>query len=199
MKNQINNHTWIDLGLPSGTKWATCNVGATSPEKYGNYYAWGETTTKDYYGWDTYKYVKNNVLTKYCSKKNYGYDDITDKLTTLEATDDAATANCGNEWRTPTSAEWKELIDNCTWNWTTLKGVKGYEVKGQNGNTIFLPAAGCRCYDYSYSAGYYGYYWSSSLYIGIPYYAWHTNFLANNMGRGLNNRYYGRTVRPVLK
>lgn len=189
MKNQIKNHTWVDLGLPSGTKWATCNVGATKPEEYGNYYAWGETETKDFYSWDTYKYGSNP--TKYNS---------TDKLTTLEAADDAATANWGEKWRTPTKAEWQELHECCTWNWTTLNGVKGYEVKAANGNSIFLPAAGYRGYEILMNTQHDGFYWSSSLAdYGFPYNAYAADFYQRNVIIAELNRYYGQSVRPVLK
>ncbi len=198
-----NGYGYVDLGLPSGTKWATCNVGATNPEEYGNYYAWGETTTKDTCSWDTYKYGSGyDELTKYCTDSRYGKGGFTDNLTTLETSDDAATANWGGKWRMPTDAEWQELIEKCTWTWTTLNGVKGYEVKGTNGNTIFLPAAGCRYYDDLLYAGYYGYFWSSSLGTDGtdgPYSAWSAYFYSGNVGRVGNNRIYGRSVRPVLK
>ncbi len=197
-----NGHAWIDLGL--SVKWATCNVGATNPEEYGNYYAWGETETKktkSEYFWDTYKYGSEyDELTKYCTNSSYGKDGFTDGRTTLEAADDAATANWGAKWRMPTDAEWQELIDNCTWNWTKLNGVNGYEVKGSNGNTIFLPAAGYRRYDdYMDRAGGYGDYWSSSLSTDPPYDAWRANFDSGNVCRSDYRRCFGRSVRPVLR
>jgi hypothetical protein len=119
--NKLNGHEYVDLGLPSGTKWATCNVGASKPEEYGNYYAYGETTTKDSYVWKTYIYCKGskNTLTKYCYDANYGNNKFTDKLTTLQSSDDAATANWGDGWRMPTDKEMQELIDNCNTTWTT--------------------------------------------------------------------------------
>ncbi len=196
----VNGHDWVNLGLPSGTKWATCNVGADAPKGYGNYYAWGETTTKDYYDWDTYKYGSAyDELTKYCNNSSYGKGGFTDNLTTLVASDDAATANWGGKWRMPTDAEWQELIDNCTWNWTTLKGVNGYEVKGTNGKIIFLPAAGCRDSGNLGNAGDFGYYWSSSLDADRPYNAWYAGFYSDDVGRNYNSRYYGQSVRPVLR
>ena len=124
----LAGHDWVDLGLPSGTKWATCNVGASKPEEYGNYFAWGETKTKEIFNRETYRYFDAG-LTKYT------YDD---KLEILEETDDAASANWGKDWRIPTEEEFKELLDKCTWT----KKANGYEVKGTNGKTIFLPAAG---------------------------------------------------------
>ncbi len=194
-----NGYDWVDLGLPSGTKWATCNVGATSPEKYGNYYAWGETTTKETYSWNTYKYGTYNYDDDYSKLTKYN----TDGLTTLEATDDVATTNWGGKWRMPTSAEWAELIDNCEWTWTddyNGTGVAGRIVTSKtNGNTIFLPAAGCRYYDGLYYAGSYGYYWSGSLYTDSPSYAWGAYFRSGDVDRGGNYRDFGQSVRPVLK
>ena len=183
----------IDLGL--SVKWATCNVGATSPEKYGNYYAWGETTTKSDYSWDTYKYGTynydgdNSKLTKY---------NTSDGKTTLEAADDAATANWGGGWRMPTDAEWDELINNCTWTWTNKSGVSGYEVKASNGNSIFLPAAGVRDNDLENTSDY-GYYWSSSLYTSAPHNACYALFYLGNFIKSGNSRFCGLSVRPVCE
>ena len=195
----LNAHEYVDLGLPSGTKWATCNVGANSPEDYGDYFAWGETSTKNTYSWATYSLCNGsqNTLTKYCNNSSYGNNGFTDALTTLEASDDAATANWGSAWRMPTKEEFDELKNNCTVTWTTQNGVNGRLFTGPNGNSIFLPAAGYR-YDSSlYSAGSYGYYWSSSLYTDYPYSAWLLYFLSGNYGMYSDYRYYGRSVRPV--
>ena len=195
-----NGHEWVDLGLPSGTKWATCNVGATKPEEYGNYYAWGETTLKDYYDWSTYKYGSDyDELTKYCTDSDYGKDGFADYKTVLDPEDDAAHANWGGAWRMPTDEEWTELRTNCTWTLTTKNGVNGYEVKSKtNENAIFLPAAGCRYYDDLYTAGDFGSYWSSSLSTGRPYLAWYVSFGSDNVSRDFSSRYYGLSVRPVL-
>lgn len=155
-----NTHDFVDLGLPSGTLWATCNVGAETSEKYGDYFAWGETQPKTTYNWDTYKYYNGSILTKYTGS---------DGLVTLQPSDDAATANWGNGWRLPTHEEWNELYQNTSHTWTTQDGVKGYRFTASSGNSIFLPAAGYRRDDESYCVGLYGYYWSSSLGIYSPF------------------------------
>ena len=156
-----NGHEYVDLGL--SVKWATCNIGANSPEEYGDYFAWGEIEPKEKYDMDTYKHGENYNYTKYCDK-GYG---ILDNRKTLELEDDAATANWGGMWRIPTMDELLELETRCTWTWTTQNGVDGYDVVGPNGNSIFLPAAGYRYSEYIY-AGENGSYWSSSLYNEYP-------------------------------
>lgn len=166
-KGSCNGHDWVDLGLPSGTKWATCNVGADNPEDYGNYYAWGETSTKTTYDNDKCRYMdyynyKSN-LTKYCSNSRFGYNGFTDNLTTLQSSDDAATANWGSAWCMPTREEFEELKNNCTVTRTTQNGINGCLFTGPNGNSIFLPAAGSRYDSDLGGAGYSGKYWSSSL------------------------------------
>ena len=194
-----NGHDWVDLGLPSGTRWATCNVGASTPTAYGNYYAWGETTTKTTYNWSTYIYCNgsNRTLTKYCSNSSYGNNEFTDNLTTLEASDDAATANWGTGWRMPTYDELNELKNNCTVTWTTQNGVNGRLFTGPNGNSIFLPAAGYRNDSVLYNAGSSGYYWSSSLYTGGPYLARDLSFGSDGYDMGDCGRHCGQSVRPV--
>ena len=194
---QIGNYYAVDLGLPSGLKWATCNVGATKPEEYGDYFAWGETKTKSSYSYYNYKWSNDgyNNFTKYNTSSDYG---TVDNKTVLELADDAARANWGGAWRMPTDAEWTELRENCTWTWITKNGVNGYEVKSEaNGNSIFLPAAGYRV-DGLYGVGSDGYYWSSSLNTGNPYDAWSVNFYSVYVRRYNNVRDSGRSVRPVL-
>ncbi len=156
---------YVDLGLPSGLKWATCNLGATKPEAYGDYYAWGETTTKSKYNWANYSWCEEDGhhITKYCTNATYGNKGFVDGKTTLEAADDVATAKLGSSWRMPTADEIKELIDKCNWDWTQINGVKGYRVTGPNGKTIFLPAAGFHRESTLMDAGNRGLYWSSSL------------------------------------
>jgi hypothetical protein len=193
-------HKYVDLGLPSGLKWATCNVGATTPEDYGDYFAWGEVEPKEYYDWSTYKYGTGyNQLTKYCTQSSYGKDGFTDNKTVLDPEDDAATVNWGGSWRMPTTAEQDELRNNCTWTWTTQNGVNGYKVVGPNGNSIFLPAAGYMYEGALYVAGSSGYYRSSSLATYNPDYAYYVGFYSDVVDWYDDFRYYGFTVRPVCK
>ncbi len=194
-----NGHKFIDLGLPSGTKWALTNVGSTTSEGYGDYFAWGETTPKETYNWSTYRYCNGdyNTLTKYCNNSSYGNNGFTDALTTLEASDDAATVNWGSGWRMPTYDELNELKNNCTVTWTTQNGVNGRLFTGPNGNSIFLPAAGRRYGSELLYAGSRGDYWSSSLYSGYPSSAWSLDFRSGNFRMDIDYRNYGFTVRPV--
>jgi uncharacterized protein (TIGR02145 family) len=190
---------WVDLGLPSGLLWATRNVGASSPEDYGDYFAWGETQPKDVYNWSNYQYCNGSIdqLTKYCNNSSYGYNGFTDNLTTLQPGDDAATANWGSGARMPTKQEWEELRDYCSSVWTTQNGVNGRRFTGPNGNTLFLPAAGYRWNDELYTAGSYGYYWSSSLGTDYPDLAWRFSFYSGYTYVGRSSRYYGLSVRAV--
>jgi len=169
------DNDYVDLGLPSGTLWATCNVGAQNPWDYGDYFAWGETEPKDDYSWSTYKYCNgsSSTMTKYCNKSDYGYNGFTDELTVLQPEDDAATVNMGSNWRMPTEAEILELYDDCDWEWTSNyngTGVAGRIVKSRNNsNSLFLPAAGLRYGADLVYAGSSGRYWSSSLGTDGPY------------------------------
>ncbi len=195
-----NGHEWVDLGLPSGIKWATCNVGATKPEEYGNYYAWGETEPKTTYDWSTYKWCngRSTTLTKYNISSSLG---TVDNKTVLDPEDDAARANWGGAWRMPTDAEWTELRNNCSWRWTddyNGTGVVGRIVTGTNGNSIFLPAAGCHGYVGLCDAGYYGNYWSSSLDSDDPHDAWNVSFSSDDVSRYSDYRCFGFSVRPIL-
>ena len=193
------DHTYVDLGLPSGLLWATCNVGADNPEEYGDYFAWGETTPKDYYDWSTYQYCNGsiNTMTKYCSNSSYGYNGFTDDLTVLLPEDDAATANWGDGWRMPTEEEFQELYNNTTVTWTTQNGENGRLFTASNGNSLFLPAAGYRIHSSLGYAGSLGNYRSSSLYTGIPNCAWSFYFDSGNYDMGNGGRYFGQSVRPV--
>ena len=178
----------VDLGLPSGTKWASCNVGATKPEEYGGYYAWGETEEKEVYDESTYKYYQNGEYV------NLGSD--------ISGTNyDVAHVKWGGNWCMPTLDEIKELFDNCTSEWTMLNGVNGTKFTSKiNGNSIFLPAVGHRWHGGLYYADENGEYWSSaqnpkystdaySLYVSSGYADWN----------GHGDRYRGRSVRPVVR
>ena len=193
-----NGYEWVDLGLPIGLKWATCNIGATTPEGYGDYFAWGETAPKTNYDWSTYKYCNGSeiTLTKYNTISSRG---TVDNKTTLDLSDDAARANWGGSWRMPTKAELDELRNNCTWTWTTQNGVEGYKVTSKNnGNSIFLPAAGNRSGTSVYEVGSRGLYWSSSLLEGYyPNRAYYLTFRSGYVDCSYYNRDWGPTVRPV--
>ena len=191
---QQDNHEYVDLGLPSGTKWATGNVGASKPEEYGDYFAWGETTPKNTYNWSTYFDTDDGGSTFKKYNNNGG-------LTELLPEDDAATANWGSGWQMPSSDQIKELCNSSytTSEWTQLNGVNGRKVTSKsNGNSIFLPAAGsCDAYGLG-RAGSNGIYWSSSLYPYDCSYACNLFFSSGDWGLYRNYRYYGQSVRPVL-
>ena len=203
--NKINGYEFVDLGL--SVKWATCNVGAENPEDYGNYYAWGETEAiANYNSWSGYKWGNGSqkALTKYCTLSTYGKKD---GLGTLELEDDAARVNCGGTWRMPTSTECKELLkkDNCDWKWTTVNDVYGYlvtsKITGYTDKSIFLPAAG---YSDGYvykpvKAGQSGFYWSSSLHLAEPIFAYDLNFGKDYASFSSEKRYLGFSVRPVTE
>ena len=176
---RINGHEYVDLGL--SVKWATCNVGASSASDWGNYYAWGETSTKSDYSYST--------STTY--GKNLG--DISG-----DSQYDAARRNWGGSWRMPTKAECQELVDNCTWTWTTQGGHNGYRVTSKkNGNSIFLPAAGRRDGSSLDYRGECGYYWSSTPLESNAVSAYYLFFNSSNHRVGWSYRYVGHTVRPV--
>ena len=185
-----NGYGYVDLGL--SVKWATCNVGANKPEEYGDYFAWGETTTKETYDYDncpTYGLSESEL-------QSQGYIDSEGNLTSQY---DAATANWGGNWRMPTKTEMKELIDKCNWKWKKQNGVKGYKVTGPNGNSIFLPAAGNRNDASSFvdDAGSYGDYWSSTP---DDYVAYDLRFNSSeHYVSHYHSCFYGQSVRPVLE
>ncbi len=194
----LNGHAWVDLGLPSCTLWATCNIGANVPEEFGNYFSWGETMPKDVYNWSTYKYCEGSrtTMTKYCNNSYYG---SVDDKTQLELSDDAACINWGGTWRMPTLTEMNELINNCIWTWISQNNVNGYKITGSNGNSIFLPAVGY-CGDAA-PGGYVngGYYWSSSLKTANPWSAGILYFYDTFYRTDTYYRYHGLTIRPVTK
>ena len=179
-QNMHKGHDYVDLGL--SVKWATCNVGANSPEAYGDYYAWGETATKS-------RYLSDNCETY---KQNIGDIKGTSR--------DVAHVKWGGNWRMPTKAELDELLSKCTWSWTTQNGKNGYTVTGPNGNSIYLPAAGYRYGDRLYHGGSRGYYWSSTPDSEDAQSAYRLLYLNSGYQRtGWDLRYSGHAVRPVLE
>jgi len=185
-----NNHPHlIDLGLPSGTLWSCCNVGARSPEGFGGYYAWGETVEKSDYQWSTYAYYNSNANTPIEETVIIGYD--------ISGTEyDAATVNWGDQWKMPSSAQCNELVNSCYVSWTTQNGVRGQIVKSTNGGSIFLPAAGWRHHAVVDSMGTKGGYWSSTCHKSNPSYSTRLVLRDTLTVRGLL-RYFGQPIRPV--
>lgn len=180
-------HDYVDLGLPSGTLWATCNVGASSPEEYGDYFAWGETKPKNTYDWSTYfdTHDGGNTFLKYNARK-----------TELDLANDAAYKYWGNGWRMPSKEQLDELREECTWRWTQMNGVYGCEVKSKtNGSSLFLPAAGY--YDGSSlgNDGSWGHYWSRSFKSSNN--AYDVYFTLGYVRRSNYFRNCGQSVRPV--
>lgn len=194
--DSYNGHEYVDLGLPSGTLWATCNVGASKPEDYGDYYAWGEVQTKSTYDWATYKYAKgsDSTITKYCFASYLGYNGYIDKLRILQDTDDAATVNWGSGWYTPTFQQWTELLENTTNQWVSQDGVTGMLFTARRGKTLFLPASGYYSDDVYYMGGY-GFYWSKSLSSSTG--ASGLYFISSDCHIGGGFRCGGHSVRPV--
>ncbi len=215
-----NGCEYVDLGLTSGTKWATMNIGAETPQDYGNYYAWGETTTKETYNWSTY--LDGNISRNSdCGTDKDALKGVTDIAGTQY---DAAKANWGGKWRMPTQTQQDELRNECYWVWTDSyngSDVKGYIVyKAKTSSDkgvkicedetpsssyklsdahIFLPAAGYRGGGVLKNAESYGYYWSSSLRAGSLYLAWGIVFGSGGVGNSSDYRYYGESVRAVFK
>ena len=181
----------VDLGLPSGVLWASCNIGASLPSEVGNYYAWGENESKDAYGWETYKLCRGSY------NSIYKYTEV-DGKSVLEAQDDVATVQLGSEWRLPTQEEMTELINSCKWTWESQNGQLGWLVTGKNGNSIFLPAAGAASSYRIAGVGELGRYWTATRD--------ESNYSAYNLrfkdGRETiqvvdDTRFYGRSVRAV--
>ena len=191
-----DGHQYVDLGLPSGTLWATCNIGASKPEDYGDYFAWGETEPKNTYTWGTYKWCNGsyNTLTKYCVNSSYG---TVDNRTVLDPEDDAASVNWGPLWCIPSKEQQDELREKCSWKWTTQNGVKGQLVTGPNGNTMFLPASGYYIGSSLGRVGMYVFYWSRTLYSTYSNFANVLYFDSGNVNWDYGYRYYGHTVRAV--
>ena len=204
----------IDLGLPSGLKWASFNLGATKPEEYGDYYAWGETEPyysslepltwkpgkEAGYDWPSYKWCMGalRTMTKYCPSSSNGYNGYFDERTILEKEDDVARSVLGGYWRMPTEEEFDELKQYCpSQTFTSVNGVRGRRYTGPNGNSIFLPAAGDMFKEGIGEEGSYGHYWSSSLSHDPNFaYAFFYNTGAES-GVGSEWRFDGRSIRPV--
>lgn len=175
-----DGHEWIDLGLPSGTLWATMNVGANRPEDYGDYFAWGETKAKDEYNWATYKWCNGTTesATKYCNDSSYG---TVDNKNELDPEDDAATANWGSNWQMPSLDQLEELRTECNWKWTSRNGVKGYVVTSKsNKASLFLPTAGEYCNSNIVEAGTKGSYWSRTVSESIAIGSYHLYMDSNS-------------------
>ena len=189
-------HDYVDLGLPSGTLWATMNIGATAPEEYGDYFAWGEIEPKESYNWTTYKWCNGswNSMIKYGVMSSFG---VVDNKTVLDPEDDAATMNWGSEWCMPTKEQQDELRNNCTREWTTINGVKGCLLTSNiNQATLFLPAAGYIWNSTVSSGGSCGFYWSRNLKTtGAGSHS--LFFSSNSMSITDYSRGYGQSVRAV--
>lgn len=185
-----NNVEWVDLNLPSGTLWCSCNIGATSPENCGDYFAWGEIKSKDSYSWDNYIHSNNNEqLTKYNTLVSRP------ESINLEPIDDVAHAIWGEDVHIPTETDWYELVYNTTNFWTTINGVHGYLITSQNGNSIFLPAAGEYIGNNLYFVNEFGHYWSSSLLAGDEAVA--CKFVSSAIAISSGSRYLGFPIRAV--
>ena len=187
---EVGNYEYVDLGLPSGLKWATCNVGASSPEDYGDYFAWGEITTKS-------TYTEDNSLTYGLNKSQLQSQGYIDGSGNLTPSHDAATANWGGSWRMPTEDEMQELVDYCEWEWTQVNGVNGSKVIGPNGSYIFLPAAGDLRGTWLNYTGENGRCWSSTPYESNSNSAYCLSFFSGGPHVSWYDRSYGRSVRPV--
>ena len=202
---QTKQYEYVDLGLPSGLKWAKCNVGAKKETDYGYYFQWGDIVDKSNVdcSWASYKHCKDfyDNLTKYNTSTNYGVNP--DNKTTLDTVDDAARANMGGDWRMPTLTEIQELLDNTDKEW-----IKDYNGTGVNGRKftsktdtskyIFFPAAGLRSGSLSFYQGYLCDVWSSSVNILDPFNAWDLDFSSGNFLVAYMSRDYGLSVRGVL-
>lgn len=190
----INGHECVDLGLPSGIKWATCNVGANSPGDYGYYYAWGETRPKSNYDWRSCFDCLDSTGDSWGTYKIGG-------KTQISATSghDTARENWGSSWRIPTFEEFEELRKECRWFWSARNGHAGYVVTGPNGNSIFLPATGYRDGTDCKHELYYGFYWSSTLCSSYSHFAINMYFDWSRYGTDFGDRSCGLSVRPVTE
>ncbi|MBE6327775.1 MAG: DUF1566 domain-containing protein [Bacteroidales bacterium] len=201
VSGEIGGYSYVDLGLPSGLKWATVNVGATKPTDFGSYFAWGETESKDEFLRDNYKWFDGELYTKYIKESAITKSD---NKTVLDPEDDAAFANLGDKWRMPTAEEMQELINGCSWRFninfsnTGVAGLVG--MSKTNNNVIFLPAGGCKSIMSGSNPS--GFYWSSSFgkneFSGSNY-AYYLYFNPYNTDMIEHTRLEGRSVRAVTK
>lgn len=204
-----NGYEWVDLGL--SVKWATCNLGASKPEEYGNYYAWGEVALKSSFTSTNYKFwsyaekddgkfkeykISKYLIEEFRSSSKHIMGSV-DRKSVLDLGDDVVRSTWGGKWRMPTRVEQDELIDMCTWVETVKNGKKGYQVIGPNGNSIFLPAAGYKTGGSIHFGGEYGYYWTNTLCVTESIYAYYLYFSPGYIGRGSYERYHGQSVRGV--
>ncbi|MDE7347983.1 MAG: hypothetical protein K2N48_14730, partial [Muribaculaceae bacterium] len=191
LKDTINGHEWVDLGLPSGTRWATYNVGAGSPEEFGDFYSWGETEPKS-------EYVDINSLTHRKDFKWLVKNGIINEDGELTNEHDAATTVWGEPWRMPTEEEFGELIDLCEWQFTSYYGVNGYLVTGPNEQTLFIVAAGFQQGEEPEYVGEYGDYWTSTVVPELIGASCSLGYSPKSYGRRRYARFVGRSIRPVL-
>ena len=206
-EDEADPHEWVDLGLPSGTLWATCNIGANSPEEVGDFFAWGDTEPKTGYTWGVYQFCNGseNTLTQYCAQSEWGNEGFTDELTELLPEHDAATANWGSSWQMPSLEQVQELC-TCSSITTSLNGVTGRKIFSRldpQNVWIFLPNTGWR-QGRNRNQGSYGFYWGRTLYSSNSNYATgiyttNSNLNADNGPNDPNKRCYGRPIRPVKK
>jgi len=195
-------HAYVDLGL--SVKWATCNIGATQPWERGEFFSWGETENKRINNWDTYKYSEGaHALTKYCSNPDYAWHGLVDSVSVLDPEDDVAHMKWGGTWRIPTKAQIDELLESCTWEWTTLNEVNGYRVTGKKpgytDRSIFLPVTGeyndGKVFDYRL----HGYYWSRNCGTVTSETAYTLEVYTKGSSAEIQSRCKSLAVRPVCE
>ena len=196
-----SKHQYVDLGL--SVKWATCNIGADKPEDHGDYFSWGETENKRLNNWDTYKFSEGfkHTITKYCSNSQYVWHELADSLSALELDDDVAHKKWGGNWRIPTKAEMKELLDNCTWTWTTRNDINGYLVTGKKpgytDRSIFIPVTGAYNNGKLFGSKDHGHYWSRNCGTLYPADAYTLELSVREASVGMESRCQSLAVRPV--
>lgn len=177
--------------------WSCCNVGASKPEEYGSYFAWGDIAPKSSFEWSTYTWGTNyDQLTKYCSQGSWGHEHFTDGKQELDAEDDAATADRHAPWRMPSEAQFNKLMSACNPLWTRINNVYGILFTASNNNRIFLPGAGYAEASSIYEAGIHGYYWSRTRCASLSFYAVNLDCSTSEIKCNTNSRYQGHTIRP---